>query len=121
MKYHLVKVVSIFLLIIALVPSVSYAQGLKDALKKVQPIGQATGSEGDIANITGTIVNAALTLIGLIFLILMVYAGYLWMTARGDETQVEKAQEIVRGTVIGLVIVISAYAITVFITRKLGG
>ena len=49
----------------------------------------------------------------------MIYAGVLWMTARGDETKTEKARNIIIATVIGLFITVSAYAITKFVTSKL--
>jgi len=42
----------------------------------------------------------------------MIYAGYLWMLARGNEQEVEKAKNIIIYAVIGLVVVLSAYAIT---------
>lgn len=71
-----------------------------------------------LPDLVGTIIGTALTLVGLIFLILMVYAGYLWMTARGEEDQIDKARKIIIGTVIGLVIVVSAYAITILITTQ---
>ena len=50
----------------------------------------------------------------------MVYAGYLWMTARENEEQATKAKTIIRTTLIGLVITLSAYAITYLITAQLG-
>ncbi|MFZ2189296.1 MAG: hypothetical protein WA057_06270 [Candidatus Magasanikiibacteriota bacterium] len=71
-------------------------------------------------NVVGNVINVALTLVGLIFLVLTVYAGYLWMTARGEEEQVKKAQKIVTESVIGLVLVLGAYAITYLVTTKLG-
>ncbi len=73
-------------------------------------------TNGDVSSIVGIAINALLTLVGLFFLILMVYAGYLWMTARGEADQVEKSKKIIVGALIGLVIVLSAYAITVFVT-----
>ncbi len=78
-------------------------------------------TEKTIAGVTGTVIGQALTLVGLIFLLLMVYAGFLWMTARGEDTQVEKAKKIIFTTVIGLIIVMSAYAITIFVTSGLAG
>ncbi len=79
---------------------------------------KAGTKEGNVEIIVGTVIRAALTLVGLIFLILMVYAGYLWMTARGAEDQVTKAKNIIVGSLIGLVIVLSAYAITIFVTAN---
>ena len=79
-----------------------------------------TGLESDLASPIGTMIQMALVLVGMIFLTLTVYAGFLWMTASGNETKVEKAQKILVAAVIGLVIVSSAYAITYFITKTLG-
>jgi hypothetical protein len=42
------------------------------------------------------------------------------MTARGDEGKVEKAVDIIRASIIGLIITLSAYAITFFVTSRLG-
>lgn len=75
-------------------------------------------TEGDIGNMTGNIINTALSLVGIIFLALMVYAGYLWMTAHGEESQIEKSQDIIRAAIIGLTITMSAYAITALVTKK---
>jgi hypothetical protein len=67
----------------------------------------------------GTVIGAALSLLGVFFLVLMVYAGYLWMTARDEEAQVEKAQKIIMAAVIGLIIVVGAYSITTFVVPRI--
>ena len=67
------------------------------------------------AVIIGKIVGAALAFIGILFFILMIYGGFLWMTARGNEENVTKAKELIIAAVIGLVIVLAAYAITAYI------
>ena len=76
--------------------------------------GQTTLSEN-----IGVGINLALSFVGVIFLVLMVYAGYLWMTARGEEAKVEKAQSIIRSTVIGLIIATAAYSITYFVLPQI--
>jgi len=80
--------------------------------------GKAGISDGDIGSVAGKSINIALQLVGLIFLLLTIYGGLLWMTARGAEDQITKARDIVIAAVIGLVIVISAYAITIFVTGQ---
>lgn len=114
--------IALLALFVAL-PGTLHAAGLQDAFGGGSPLAtvqQASGAPtSDLGTLTGTIISAALSLVGILFLLLMVYSGYLWMTARGDEQQVEKAQKIIRGTVIGLVITLSAYAITLFITTRL--
>lgn len=73
--------------------------------------GQGTPIESGL----GIILTAALSLLGVIFLILMVYGGLMWMTARGNEQRVDKAKSIVNDSITGLVIVAAAYAITYFV------
>jgi len=73
------------------------------------------GKNQDISTTVGKIVGAALSFIGVLFFILMVYGGFLWMTAAGNEQQVEKAQNLIIAAVIGLIVVMSAYAITAYI------
>lgn len=67
------------------------------------------------AQIIGQVINVFFSMVGVIFLILMVYAGYLWMMAQGNEEQVTKAKALIRSSIIGLIIAVSAYAITWFI------
>jgi TRAP-type C4-dicarboxylate transport system permease small subunit len=70
------------------------------------------------AELIGQVINGVLAFLGVIFLILMIYGGYLWMTAAGNEQQVEKAKNIIRDSIIGLIIILAAYAITYFIVNK---
>jgi amino acid transporter len=78
-------------------------------------------NEQTFAQLIGTIIKGFLSFIGVIFLVLMVYAGYLWMTAQGEESQIEKAQEIIKSSIIGLIITVGAYTITAFVVPKIVG
>ncbi|MFA5413571.1 MAG: hypothetical protein WC348_03470 [Patescibacteria group bacterium] len=69
----------------------------------------------------GNIISYALGFVGVIFLILMIAGGLLWMTAAGNEERVTKAKSLITNAVIGMVIVFSAYAITYFVTNTLLG
>jgi hypothetical protein len=68
----------------------------------------------------GRVIEIFLSFIGVLFLVLFIYAGYLWMTARGNEQQVTKSQDIMKAAVIGLIIVLAAYAITYFVVKEFG-
>jgi len=68
-----------------------------------------------IGYIIATIIRIALSLLAAIFLILIIVAGFQWMTAGGNEQKVEKALARIKTAVIGLIIVLAAYAITVFL------
>lgn len=66
------------------------------------------------------IINPLITLIGIIFFLLLIYAGYLWMTARGNEEEVTKAKKITREAIIGLIIILLARLLTEFILSQIG-
>ncbi len=65
--------------------------------------------------IVGKIIGAGLSLIGIVFFILTLYAGIIWMVARGNEENAKKAINTIIAAAIGLIITMSAYAITSFI------
>lgn len=67
----------------------------------------------------GIVVNMALSVMGVVFTVLMVYAGYLWMTARGNDDQIEKAKKIITASIIGLIITLGAFSITTFIIPRI--
>lgn len=79
-------------------------------------------SEGNntVGSIIATVIEAFLTLLGIIFLILMLIGGYKWMTAGGNEDQIKEAKSYIKNAVIGLAIIIMAYAITYFVFEALG-
>lgn len=63
----------------------------------------------------GGYIKTGLALVGVIFLLLMVYGGYTWMIARGDETEATKAKDTITMASIGMAVVLIAYVITYFI------
>lgn len=67
----------------------------------------------------GQIIGVVLSLIGVMFLVLMIYAGFTWMFARGNEQDVEKAKRMIEAAIAGLIIVLSAYAITNYVSTNL--
>ncbi|HCC22156.1 TPA: hypothetical protein DEP86_02000, partial [Candidatus Uhrbacteria bacterium] len=73
----------------------------------------------DIRTIIGNIVNYFLGLLGIVAVLLILYAGFLWMTAQGNEEQVSRAKRVMTQAVIGLIIIMSAFAIAQFILRAI--
>ena len=65
--------------------------------------------------------NFLLTFLAIVFFALLMYSGYLWMTARGHEEQVEKSKKITREVIIGLLLIITARIITEFILITFSG
>lgn len=67
-----------------------------------------------LAETIGVVIKVALSFVGVLFMALIFYAGYLWMTARGDDAQIDKAKKIISSAIIGIIITVGAYSITVF-------
>lgn len=64
-----------------------------------------------VAEIVGLLLNVLLAFLGVMFLILIIVAGLRWMTARGDEQQVEQSKTTIKNALLGLLVVVGAYAI----------
>src|SRR3989344_4055609 len=79
------------------------------------PIGQTTFNSALLY-----IINFLLSFIGLLFFLLMLYAGYLWMTARGNDEQVQKGKKIIREAVTALIIILLARLFTEFVLTAIG-
>ena len=76
-------------------------------------------SDTTLSETVGKIIKIVLGFLGTIFLALTVYAGVLWLTAAGNEENIEKANKILKTSVIGLIIILSAYTITFFVLTNL--
>ena len=78
-----------------------------------------TGQTSDLATIVGNIINIVLGFLGVLLLIYLVYAGFLWMTAT-DSKGPDKAKEMIKNSIIGLIIIVSSFAISNFVLNALG-
>ncbi len=78
-----------------------------------------TGSPADLLSRVGLIINVGLGLIGVVFLIILISGGFLWMTAGGNSDQTKRAKDMMSRAVIGTAIVLMAYAITFFVITLL--
>ncbi len=84
---------------------------------------QAAGETGaglsyqDPRDTAALIIRVCFGLLSTVFLGIIIYSGILWMTAGGNEEQVGKAKTWIFNSVIGLVIIFSAYSITIFAFR----
>lgn len=86
-----------------------------DAEKIAGVAGYGTNvNEYSLSQTIGRVIKILLSFVGTIFFALAVYAGFLWMTAQGNEDQVAKATGIIKTAVIGLIVVMAAYSITAF-------
>lgn len=89
--------------------------GIDDVHKAGETAGFARANETTLASTVGRIVRVFLSLVGITFTVLMLYGGYLWMTARGEESQITKAKDVIRASIIGLIIALGAFSISNFV------
>lgn len=87
-------------------------KGVEGALQKdcSKGEGQAEQLDGNQGVIT-TIINTMLFIVGLLAVIMIIYAGIRFVTAHGDEKQVESARQTIIYSVVGLIVAILAYAL----------
>lgn len=77
-------------------------------------------SDTALAETIGSIIAKVLEIIGIVFLLFMIYGGWIWMKAKGNEEQVTRAREILTNSVIGILIIVTAYLLTFFVLKSLG-
>jgi len=100
--------------------TVKAGDGSTSRLTKAFSVNAIGANAGDfLSTRLGSIIGTLLSFLGVIFMILVIYGGILWMTARGNEAQVDKAKNLLVNAIIGLIIVLAAYAITAFIGGEL--
>lgn len=78
-------------------------------------------SNQDIRVTIARIIRIILGFLGVISVGLIIYAGFIWMTSKGNEEKINQAKLILRNAVIGLIIILSSFAIVSFILNKLIG
>ena len=124
MSKKLLKIL-IFLLLFSGVVNTSLAQIFDDSGEMVSQFDSFLGESGyeaevKIEDVVASIIQYLLSFLGVIFVVLVIYAGFLWMTASGDEEQITKAKDIMKSAVIGIIIVLASYIVTTTILDKLG-
>lgn len=73
----------------------------------------------DLRTTVGSIINVALSLLGVVAVVIILLGGFRWMTAGGSEEKVDEARRLIFQGIIGLAIILSAWAIATFVLSKL--
>lgn len=69
----------------------------------------------DPRDIVIDVIKIFLTFLSIIFIVLIMLAGYKWMTSQGNQDKVDEAKKEITRAIIGLGIIIAVYAITDFV------
>lgn len=91
-----------------------------DLLKEAGGRAWGAGAVTSPGLVVGSIILVVLGLLGMIFVILLTYGGFLWLSAAGEEDKVKKAQGLIIHSIIGVFIVIAAYTIASFVLEQIG-
>lgn len=121
MKKFIFFLSSFVFLILASTLPVQAQNGLDEVIKEVPAYESQSNKEYNSQFLSmkiGDIIGLVLSFVGVLFLILIIYGGISWMTASGNDQKVEKAKTIIINATIGLLVVLSAYAITSFIGNQ---
>ncbi|OGH90169.1 MAG: hypothetical protein A2537_03715 [Candidatus Magasanikbacteria bacterium RIFOXYD2_FULL_36_9] len=82
--------------------------------------GTDTGlSNTDIRTTVARIIKVAMSLLGIVAVVIVLIGGFKWMTAGGNDDQVGEAKKWIFSGVIGLAIILSAYALASFVINQL--
>lgn len=73
----------------------------------------------DVRETVASIINVALGLLGIVAVVIVLAGGFTWMTAAGIEEKVDTAKKMIFSGIIGLAIILSAYAIAKFVISSL--
>ena len=74
-------------------------------------VGQPTGAAEGIGSLIANGITAVIILAALLTFAYLVYGGIEWLTSGGDKEKYESARNRITAAVIGLAIVIAAYAV----------
>ena len=121
------KVVFISLIVLSLVlPMMFYANQAVGAVKMDEGLKVLTGTEGPYAGTTtklptviGRVVKIVISFLGLIAAVIIIIGGFQWMTSGGNEEKIAGAKKLMINGLIGMVLVILAYAIASFVISSL--
>ncbi|MEK7202996.1 MAG: pilin, partial [Patescibacteria group bacterium] len=80
---------------------------------------QGSSDSNSLILTIASIVQVSLSFLGIIFLVLLIWAGFNWMTAGGEEEKITKATDTIKSAVIGLIIVLASFAIASFVISKI--
>ncbi len=118
MKKQLLKIIIIFIFSsLIFVPIVVSAASVNPGFNVFEnEIGLGTR---DIRETIASLINQAIALLGVIALVVILFGGFRWMIAGGDEEKVKKAKDTLISGVIGLIIILTSYSLANFVVNSL--
>ena len=75
--------------------------------------------QSDLKSTIGNLINVFLGFLGIIAVLIVLMGGFKWMTAGGNDDKVAEAKRLLVAGIIGLAIILSAYAISSFVLSSI--
>lgn len=101
----------------AFLPLITKAAELNLGLSEVA--GEIALPSADVRVVITRIINVAMGFLGIVAVLIILWGGFTWMTAGGNEDKVAEAKKIITAGIIGLIIVITSFAIASFVVQSL--
>jgi len=102
--------------------TVKCPSGKGECIALENPIGQGPSGTTDVTVLIGTIIKAALGIIGSLTLLMLVWGGFQWLTSAGNPEKVKKGSQTMVWAIIGVVLVFASYLIlTTYLNYLTGG
>lgn len=93
--------------------------GLNEVNTGLSVNGQNALGNKDLRTTIGDLIRVALSLLGVVAVVIILIGGFKWMTAGGNEEKVTEARKLIFSGIIGLAIILSAWAIAIFVIEQL--
>ncbi|MFH0952648.1 MAG: hypothetical protein V1838_05755, partial [Patescibacteria group bacterium] len=82
----------------------------------IENVGASVGlGTADLKDTVVNIIQWVLGILALIAVVMIIIGGFQWLTAAGNDEKIEKAKKVISAAVIGLIIVLLAWAIVIFV------
>ncbi len=99
-------------------PAIVGATGINDA-GAVPRMDQLGLGDASLSYLIQQIITVILGFLGVLAVFIILWGGFIWMTAGGEQDKVDKAKKLIVSGIIGLVIIFAAYAIASFVMTRL--
>ncbi|PJA47193.1 hypothetical protein CO172_02765 [Candidatus Uhrbacteria bacterium CG_4_9_14_3_um_filter_36_7] len=96
-----------------------FESGLTGAQKSVQTIGTQTGTQANLPTLVGNIINVVLGILGIVLVGMLIWAGVMYLTSKGEAEKTKTAIKLITQSIIGIIIILAAYAIANFVITAL--
>ncbi len=75
--------------------------------------------QADIPTIISNVIQIIMGLSATVMLVVILYAGFVYLTSKGDSGKTKKAWDLIKSASIGIIIIVTAYSLSQFIINNI--